>query len=64
MTDSDVKKVPVQIMVAEDLKRAIMEAAKLHDMTMTQWMIAACWDAMPAEVGARLELARLDQIRP
>lgn len=64
MTDADEKKVPVQIMMAPDLKRAIIEAAKLHDMNMTQWIIDACWAEMPAAVGARLELDRLDKIRP
>lgn len=62
-TDSDDKKVPVQILMQGDLHRAIKAAAKLSDMNVTQWMISAAWLALPASVGSALELARLDDIK-
>lgn len=62
-TDGEEKKVPVQILMRDDLHRAIKAAAKLSDMNVTQWMISAAWLTLPASVGSALELARLEDIK-
>ena len=59
----DNAKVPVQFLVRGDLKRAMEAAARLHDMTVTSWLIHVIWDALPVTVGAALELDRLAEIK-